>query len=166
DVQTITGWLESQGFTVNTVYPNRMVIDFSGTAGQVGRAFHTSIHNLNVNGVHHIANFSDPQIPEALAPAVAGIISMHDFRPHNMSRARSKTSHPQYTFGSFGQQVQVVVPADLATIYDFNPLFAKGITGMGQTIVVIEDSDLFTASDWTTFRSAFGLSQYASGSLT
>jgi subtilase family serine protease len=166
DVQTITDWLESQGFTVNTVYPNRMVIDFSGTAGQVGRAFRTSIHNLNVNGVHHIANFSDPQIPEALAPAVAGIISMHDFRPHKMSRTRTKTSHPQYTFGSFGQQVQVVVPADLATIYDFNPLFAKGITGMGQTIVVIEDSDLFTASDWNTFRSAFGLSQYTSGSLT
>ena len=46
DIQTITGWLESQGFTVNSVYPSGMVIDFSGNAGQVRRAFHTSIHNL------------------------------------------------------------------------------------------------------------------------
>ena len=59
-----------------------------------------------------------------------------------------------------------MVPADLATIYDFNPLFAKGITGIGQTIAVIEDTDLYTATDWTTFRSTFGLSQYTSGSLT
>ena len=37
-----------------------------------------------------------------------------------------------------------MVPADLATIYDFNPLFAKGITGTGQTIAVIEDTDLYS----------------------
>ena len=165
DVQIITDWLGSQGFTVNSVYPSGMVIDFSGNAGQVRRAFHTSIHNLNVNGVHHVANFGDPQIPEALAPAVAGIVSMHDFRPHKMSRAADK-SRPKYTFNAGGQAIQAVVPADLATIYDFNPLFAKGITGMGQTIVVIEDSDLYAASDWTVFRAAFGLSQYTSGTLS
>src|SRR5580658_65298 len=52
DNQTISDWLQSQGFTVNFVYPSGMVIDFSGNAGQVRGAFHTSIHNLNVNGVH------------------------------------------------------------------------------------------------------------------
>ncbi len=35
DLQTITAWLESHGFTVNVVYPSGMLIDFSGTAGQV-----------------------------------------------------------------------------------------------------------------------------------
>jgi subtilase family serine protease len=134
------------------------VIDFSGSAGQVRRAFHTTIHNLDVAGVHHVANFSDPQIPEALAPAVAGVVSLHDFRPHKMSR-------PQYTF-PYGQQIyQAVVPADLATIYDFNPLFAKGITGTGQTVVVLEDSYIYNRQDWVTFRSTFGLSKYTSGSL-
>ena len=39
-----------------------------------------------------------------------------------------------------------MVPADLATIYDFNPLFAKGITGTGQTIAVIEDTDLYSSA--------------------
>jgi subtilase family serine protease len=159
DIQTITAWLESHGFTVNSVYPNGMTIDFSGSAGQVRRAFHTSIHNLDVNGVSHIANFSDPQIPEALAPAVAGVVSMHDFLPRAMKRAK-------YTFTYQGQPNQAVVPADLATIYDLNPLFAQGITGTGQTIVVIEDTDLYSSADWSTFRTTFGLDQYTAGSLT
>jgi len=166
DIQATASWLESQGFTVNSVYPSGMVIDFSGNAGQVGRAFHTSIHNLNVNGVHHIANFSDPRIPGALAPAVAGIVSMNDFRPHKMNRVRAKVSRPAFTSTYQGSPYQAVVPADLATIYDFNPLFAQGITGSGQTIVVIEDTDLYRTSDWTTFRDTFGLSQYASGTLS
>jgi subtilase family serine protease len=164
DIQAITSWLQSDGFTVNTVYPNRMVIDFSGNAGQVRRALHTSIHNLNVNGVHHIANFSDPQIPAALAPAVAGVVSLHDFQPRKMSRV-NRAIRPRYTGSPNGQPLQALAPPDLATIYDFNPLFAKGTTGNGQSIVVIEDTDLYSSQDWTTFRSTFGLSQYTSGSL-
>jgi len=159
DIEAITAWLESHDFTVNSVYPNGMVIDFSGSAGQVRRAFHTSIHNLDVNGVSHIANFSDPQIPAALAPAVAGVVSMHDFQPRAMKRAK-------YTFTYQGQPNQAVVPADLATIYDLNPLFAQGITGVGQTIAVIEDTDLYSSTDWDTFRNTFGLNQYSGGSLT
>jgi subtilase family serine protease len=159
DIQTITGWLESHGFVVNSVYPNGMLVDFSGNAAQVRSAFRTSIHYLNVEGVRHFANVSDPQIPEALGPAVAGIVALHDFRPHKMS-------HPKYTVTSFGQTQQIVVPADMAAIYDFNPLFAKGITGAGQTVVVLEDSDLYSRADWVTFRSTLGLSQYTSGALT
>ena len=41
DIQAVSGWLSQHGFAVNTVYTNRMVIDFSGTAGQVRTAFHT-----------------------------------------------------------------------------------------------------------------------------
>src|SRR3984957_16220747 len=44
DLNKITGWLQSQGFAVNNVYPSGMLIDFSGTAGQVSAAFHTQIH--------------------------------------------------------------------------------------------------------------------------
>ena len=103
---------------------------------------------------------SDPQIPAALAPAVAGIVSMHDFAPHAMQRR-----HTDYTYTSGGLINMAVVPADLATISNLNRLFAVGTTGMGQTIAVIEDSDLYSASDWTTFRATLGLSRYASGSL-
>jgi subtilase family serine protease len=161
DIATITAWLHSHGFTVNGVSASRMQIDFSGTARQVRETFHTEIHALESGGVTHIANMSDPQIPAALAPAVAGVVSLHSFRPRTMVRKRS-----DYTFTLQGQTYRTLVPADLATIYNLTPLFALGLTGKGQTIAVLEDTDLYASSDWTTFRNAFGLSQYSSGSLS
>ena len=164
DLETITKWLTSQGLTVNTVYANGMVIDFSGTAAQVQTAFHTEIHKLLVNGKAHIANMSDPQIPEALAPAVAGITSLHDFRPH--ANWKPKAAKAEYTTSNSGTTYQLVTPDDLSTIYDMKAAYAAGYTGQGQTIAVVEDSDLYRTSDWTTFRSALGLSTYTSGTLT
>lgn len=158
DIDKITAWLKSHGFTVNGVAASRMTINFSGTAGQVRRAFHTEIHKLQVDGVDHIANMRDPRIPAALAPGVAGVVSLHDFRPHPMHRARANYTTTSGTY--------LVVPADLATIYNLNPLFAKGYSGQGQTVVVVEDTDVYSTSDWDTFRSTFGLSAYTSGSLT
>ncbi|HJY86431.1 MAG TPA: protease pro-enzyme activation domain-containing protein, partial [Candidatus Acidoferrales bacterium] len=161
DMDTITLWLQSHGLIVNLVYPSGMVIDFSGTAGQVRAAFHTEIHNLEVKGEKHIGNMGEPQIPAALAPAVLGVVSLHDFRPramHKMSRVS-----PEYTFAG---PTYAVVPADLATIYNLNPLFSAGYSGQGQTIVVVENTNVFSTSDWNTFRSAFGLSGYTSGSFT
>ena len=39
DLQTVQNWLTSQGFTVNRVYQNGIVIDYSGTAGLVRQTF-------------------------------------------------------------------------------------------------------------------------------
>jgi Pro-kumamolisin, activation domain len=161
DLGTVTNWLESNGFKVNVVYTSGMLIDFSGTAGQVRKAFHTEIHNLDVKGENHIANMSDPQIPAALAPAVVGIVSLHDFRPRPMHRMHKASPLFTESDGNYP-----VVPADLATIYNLNPVFTSGDTGQGQTIVVIEDTDVFSTSDWDTFRSTFGLSSYTSGTFT
>jgi subtilase family serine protease len=160
DLGAITRWLESHGLKVNVVYESGMLVDFSGTAGQVREAFHTEIHELNVKGVKHIANMSDPRIPSALAPAVVGVVSLHDFMPHPMYKPRANYT----TSGGY----YAVVPADLATIYNLNPLFnaSPSISGQGQTVVVIEDTDVYSTADWTTFRSTFGLSSYTGGSFT
>jgi len=189
DTAKIRSWLGSHGFTINVLYANGMVIDFSGTAGQVREAFHTEIHHLDVNGIKHIANMSDPRIPAALAPAMVGIVSLHDFRPQPMRNAR-----PDYSPGGLCglyEPCHLVAPADLATIYDLNPLYSEGISGEGQIIAVVEDSDVFNPGnsactglsqpspcctgvsagscgigDWGTFRSTFGLSTaFPSGSF-
>ena len=161
DVSAVTGWLQRHGFTVNSVAASKMVIDYSGTAGQVRAAFHTQIHYFNVNGVTRFANINDPAIPAALAPAVVGVASLHNIPPKPLH-----VNKPQYTFAGCGNTCYAMVPTDLATIYNFNPIFAGGNTGQGQTIYLIEDSDLYSNSDWTTFRSTFGLSGYTGASLT
>jgi subtilase family serine protease len=158
DRDTIKRWLQSHNLKVNVDYTNGMLLDFSGTAGQVREAFHTEIHQLDVKGVKHFANMSDPRIPAALAPAVVGVVSLHDFKPHTNYKPRSN-----YTAGG---GLYLVVPGDLATIYNLNPLFSAGISGQGQTVVVVEDTNVFSVADWNSFRSVFGLSSYTGGSFT
>jgi subtilase family serine protease len=165
DLDKITDWLESHHFQVNVVYPSGMVVDFSGTAGQVRKAFHTEIHQLDIHGEKHLANMGNPQIPAALSSIVVGIVSLHDFSPHamhQMHQARNNFTFPD----PYGGTAFALVPADLATIYNLNPLFNAGNSGQGQTIALIEDTNVFTLADWTSFRSAFGLSSYTSGSIT
>jgi hypothetical protein len=163
DVQAISAWLASHGFRIDSVLPSGMLIEFSGTAGQVRDAFRTEIHSLNVNGERHFANMSDPQIPAALAAAVDGIVSLHDFRPHTHLKM-----HPDFQVVSGTSTYEAVAPPDLATIYNLGPLFAAGINGTGQTIVVIEDTLIQNVSDVSTFRSAFGLTggSFAQGLAT
>jgi subtilase family serine protease len=154
DLNVITAWLESHGFRVNVVYRPNGVIDFSGPASAIREAFHAEIHNLSVNGKAHIANVSNPEIPAALAPAVLGVVSINDFHPNPAFRPRA-----QYTFTQDGSTYFAVVPGDLHTIYNFNPVYANGVSGLGQTIVAVEDSNVYDPQNWKTFRDKFGLSQ-------
>jgi subtilase family serine protease len=83
---------------------------------------------------------------------VEGVVSLNDFRPHVNYK-----QHVDYTFTESGSTYQAVTPADLATIYNLNPLFSAGVEGSGETIALIEDTNVYSTSDITTFRSTFGL---------
>jgi len=154
DVATVKTWLKSQGFTVHGSTQSGLLIDFSGTAGQVRTAFHTELHHYNVGGKTHLANASDPKIPAALTPAVAGVVSLHDFHPRPMNK--SLIQGPAYDASSTKNDL---VAGDIATIYNLNPLFAAGYSGQGQSIMVLEDTYLYTTEDWTIFRKTFGLAR-------
>src|SRR3984893_13943991 len=165
DIETVTQWLSLHGFQVNTVHKNGLTIDVSGTAGQVREAFHTEIHQYVVNGKQHIANASDPQIPAAMAPVVAGFVALHNFMPKPaLTKPVNALTFPctGCPDGFNGQLQYDEAPGDLAAIYNVGPLYkAKTpITGKGQTVVVLEDTDINPA-DVATFRKAFGLSSYA-----
>ena len=159
DIAAIISWLRSEGFSVNLLYPSHMMIDFSGSAGQILKAFHTHVGQNTVGGVTHFANLADPAMPAALASIVGGIVSLHDFHPHNARRARPAVS------GSCGRPCNAVGAGDLATIYDLKRVFSLGYVGQGQTIAVAEMTNLYNNNDWYIFRSSFGLNQYASGNL-
>jgi len=99
DIATISNWLTGHGFTISEVTKDRMSIRFSGNAAQVQSTFHTEIHNLVVNGVAHIANMSDPQIPAALSPVVVGVKSLHNFFPHPLHHLGSLVTKDSKTGG-------------------------------------------------------------------
>jgi len=164
DIDTVVSWLGQHGLQVNTVHKAGTIIDISATAGQINDTFHTQIHSYVVNGKQHFANATDPQIPAALSPVVSGIVSMNNFMPR---AAVSKPIKP-FSFpcngcpdGFDGIPQYDEAPADLAVIYNVAPLYkAKTpITGKGQTVVVLEDTDINPA-DVATFRKAFIPSTY------
>jgi Pro-kumamolisin, activation domain/Bacterial Ig-like domain (group 3) len=170
DVQAVTQWLESQGFTVAKVYSSKMMIEFSGTAAQVQAAFGTPIHNFEVNGKTYVANASNPQIPAALAPVVAGIVSLNNFPRQSHVRVAGQARkiagqtglQPLFTFPlplptGGTETFYGVGPADFATIYNSQSLIASGNDGTGQTIAIVGETNI-NVTDVQQFRQMFGLS--------
>ena len=174
DIAAVIAWLQSHGFEVKGPTAGRTAIEFSGTARQIQETFHTEIHNYQVNGELHHANATDPQIPAALAPVVAGISTLNDFHPHSMLRkgprgvydTKTKRIHPELTSSGSSGNFLYVGPADAAIIYNspikaLNPA-ATGATvdGTGAVIGIIGDSNISTSQN-AHYRSLFGLTARA-----
>lgn len=178
DIAAVKAWLTSQGFTVHGVYPNKLQIDFSGTAGQVRQAFHTQENRYIVNHITHIANAGDISVPSALREVVVGVAGLNDFRPQPLHVApqvaqfdRNKSNFkiqqtsnsaagtPGHLAVNFVGGVRGMVPFDVQTIYNTSSLYASGLTGAGITIAVVEDQDMDPV-DWPNFVSQFGLGSY------
>jgi len=129
----------------------------------VQEAFHTAIHKYIVNEEQHWANSTDPQIPTALTPAVAGVLTLHNFlkkpqlhiSPHPIVAHITKGKHPQITFGG---GTHALAPADYNTIYNINPILNSN-NGYQVGIGVVARSDLYVESSGLTdvndFRLAF-----------
>ena len=163
DVQTITDWLTHEGFQVNKVSAGKMVIEFDGNVAQVRNAFHTEIHKFLVNGKEHMANVSDPSIPEALAPVVGGVVALHNFDKHpyivkNGLYRREKGSkqlEPLFTYGNPAHYA--LGPGDFGKIYNI----PSTATGAGESIAIIAQTNINT-QDVVDFRSMFSLPAYSS----
>jgi len=164
DVQAVTDWLTRQGFQGIKVGAGRSTIEFSGNVSQVRNAFHTEVHHFTVNGEAHMANVSDPQIPEALSPVVAGVVSLHNFRhrPHahlmgtfRRSKATGEVT-PLFTYTSSNGTFFGMGPADFAKIYNVPATINSNPAGQGQTIAIVGRTNI-NIQDVRDFRSMFGL---------
>ena len=155
DIDKMTAWLQSQGFTVVDVPLSRNLIVFSGTVKTVQTAFRTSIHRYVIDGENHIANAEPPSLPAALAPLVLAINGLDDFRPKASNRwllnRRGVAPEITYTDGSHS-----LGPADYAVIYDIRPLYQAGFNGSGQHIAVVGQCHI-GLSDVQQFRTYFSL---------
>jgi trimeric autotransporter adhesin len=181
DIDAITSWLETQGFTNISVDSGRTSIAFSGTAATVAQAFRTSIHSFTINGRQFTSNITNPSIPAALAAVVTGVAHLNStgprpfshqgimgqlnpetsrLEPINTDAARAGTLHSDLTTGSSGSYSLYLVPGDAATIYStpnsFNANFSTGTsyTGTGVTIGIIGDA-LVSTTPIANYRSLF-----------
>ena len=154
DIDVITDWLQSEGFQVTEVAAGRRSIEFSGTAQQVERAFHTRINRYEWNGQRHTANAGDISIPEALASVVAGVASLHDFGARPLHHVLPTPPIAPQT--NFSGGVRGLAPYDFAAIYNVVSLWNSGYDGNGQSIAIVGETNI-KLSDVSSFRSTFGL---------
>ncbi len=155
DIAKIVSWLRSQGFVIVDVARSRNWLAFSGTAAQVEKALHCSIHYYNVGGALHYANSTDVFVPKALAGVVASVEGLDDFRWTSSTVHRHVgTPQPEHSTGNGGPNF--LAPDDIATIYDIGPLYAGGYDGTGMSLAIVGESDIYT-SDIADFRSGFNL---------
>ncbi|HWW15208.1 MAG TPA: S53 family peptidase [Candidatus Dormibacteraeota bacterium] len=151
DAAKVVDWLQGHGLEVEEVTAGRRSIIFSGSAAQLGAAFHTQIHRYKIGEEVHHANVRDPEIPAALLQVVGGVVSLHDFHSEPMHNG-ARLPAPDFTSGGS----HYLAPADLAIIYDLVPLYQQAINGSGQSIAIVARSNIKLA-DVRQFRTFFGL---------
>ena len=131
DLDRVSAWLTSKGFTIDDIPSGRWTIVFSGTVAQVQSAFHTSIHNYTLRNRTFFANSNDPQVPQSLDGMILGIDGLNNFP---MAHGPS----PNLPEAVTNAGAHFLDPVDFYTIYDVVPLFQKGLSGNGVNIAAIE----------------------------
>jgi hypothetical protein len=160
DLQAVKDWLTSEGFSGLQVNNGRTLIEFNGTAGQLRHAFHTEMHHLSVNGEEHFANMQEPQIPQALAPVLSGVVGLQNFRPKPLLKRLGKFRRdastgqitPLFTFTDVNGTFYGVGPRDFAAIYNV----PTGFDGTGESIAIVGQTNI-NIQDVRDFRTIFGL---------
>ena len=157
DLSKISAWLESQGLTIAAVARGRNWIAVNGEAARVESAFQTEIHEYVSGSEKHFSNASEPSVPAALAGVVGSIRGLNDFRmrARSVSHKRDASAAPAPKYTSRDGET-FIAPDDLAIIYDISPLYAAGISGQGQSLVIAGQTEV-NLSDIQQFRSSYGL---------
>src|SRR3954451_4824165 len=78
DVDTVSGWLKSQGLQVTGGPKNRKWITARGTVAEVSQAFGTMIGNYKYRGDVYRAPDSEPSAPAAVAPLIAAVTGLEN----------------------------------------------------------------------------------------
>jgi subtilase family serine protease len=151
DIAAVSAWLESQGFAVDFVANSRMFVIFHGTVAQADHAFHTAMHWYASSVSARMSASETPQIPIALAAVIRSVQGLSQTRHQPAVHAR-----PEYTPCYESVCYHYITPADFATIYDINSVYASSINGAGQTISIVGRAQVWSP-DITEYEANTGL---------
>ena len=136
DYQAVINWANAHGLTVTSTYPNRLLVDVSGTAEQVEQALYVGLNlRLRPDGSKFYAIDRDPSID--LGVKLLWISGLDD----RVIATPGAGAGPGGTYNS----------SDLRTAY----VPCTNLTGAGQTVGLFE-LDGFTAADITAYECQLG----------
>ena len=150
DLSAVTAWLKGQGFSVTGVAKSRNAIHFSGKAWRVESAFHTQLHQFQVDGETRFANTMEIRVPAGIGSVMQSVRGLNNFRLKPQAQSRMA---PNYTFSS---TQHFLTPGDWATIYGVTSIYSAGYTGTGAHVGVVGQT-YAPQADIDHFRTASGL---------
>lgn len=145
-IAQVVNFLQSQGLTIEQVYPNKLFISVYGTNAQLAAVFGSPIHVFQSQGQTYEAPLSSTAVPAQLAGIVSGV---HGLNTRPLARSNAVNQPRAGVAVGESKLVPSVLPtpqaaatstpgsytvADLARQYNINPLYSAGITGAGRTI--------------------------------
>jgi subtilase family serine protease len=158
DLLKIRRWLSAQGLAVGALSAGRTQLAVSGSAAGIERALGVELHRYEYHGKLHFAAAGSPRLPVALSGIVQAVRNLDDFRPEprvHVKRALAEGAPlPQFTTSD--GKTHFLAPQDVATIYDIQPLYQRGIEGDSVNIAVVGQTEI-NLSDIRAFRAAAGL---------
>jgi subtilase family serine protease len=164
DLTALQTWFSNNGFSIAPLPASQMRLDLAGSTAAINEAFGTTLHQYTLNGTPYIAPASDPSLPAALAPVIAGV-TLSNIAPTdailpavNLNGANSINGAPYVAPSDFGNIT------GLTAIFAGTSGFGVAVTGIGHS-VGLALSGTPSAADWQNFRKNFGLAPYH-GSLT
>ncbi|MFZ0043974.1 MAG: S53 family peptidase [Solirubrobacteraceae bacterium] len=153
--EQLTSYLASFGIK-STVYPDRVDVSTTGTAGEYNKALSVKQQQYRVPAlsgsggqrsvraqtIHGTAQ--SPQLPYPIAHTVLAILGLTNYGPFTSQAVHvdTKLTHPQQ--GSSNSCVALTglpdacnLPADFASNYHLDGLYARGAEGQGQTLAIV-----------------------------
>ncbi|WP_225095308.1 protease pro-enzyme activation domain-containing protein [Streptomyces sp. CoH27] len=147
EVEQLKDYLRAQGLTVGTVHSGNLLVDASGTAAQLEKAFGTKLSTWKdtESGRSFYANDSAPTLPSSLASLVSDVAGLNNrVQLHHQATAHTVSPHDGPGGG--------YTPAQLKGGYNVSGTY----TGSGQKIALLE-FDGFQQSNITTYDNHYSL---------
>ena len=159
DAAAVVTWLRGQGFTVAPLPAGRGWVEFSGTVGQVQRAFGAQVKTVaaNADGTRYALS-GTAKFPAAIAGQIKGLVSLDG------ALSAAAITVPVET----GERAEALATeSSLSTAKALTPSLARGwlqaaalktngVTGAGESIAIPARSDV-RQEDFAAFRKSFGL---------
>ncbi len=158
DYQAVIEFANANGLTVSGTYPNRMVVDVSGSVADIERVFHLTMNIYRHPG--ETRTFYAPDVePSADLPVpvlhVAGLDDASRKRPMGkITKLSATTSSAIPNLGSG--------PGNSYLGKDFRAAYAPGVslTGSGQSVALVE-FDGYVSNDIVAYIQLAGLTNHA-----
>ena len=172
DEQAIVAWAIASGFTVSRRFANRLIVDLDAPAAVVERALGLRINRYQAGSRTTFSNDRAPGLPAALQRIVHSVGGLNGFEElHPASRlspgppigAPADIALQSGARSAYSATVYEPYSVFDSEAYDLAPLLALDHccnSGAPETTVAIATCGNFSAADFATFTSVFGLGSF------